>query len=84
MTTIVGDPITVADAIDHRDNHLDDTELAICGYGWSPEFPIPCPANLVDSPALDHLHRQRHLDRRPAAERSGPSRRQSTEPAPAA
>jgi hypothetical protein len=53
-TTIVGDPITVADAIDHRDNHLDDTELAIRGYGWSPEFPIPCPANLVDSPALNH------------------------------
>jgi hypothetical protein len=53
-TTILGDPITVAEAIDHRDNHLDDTELAVRGFGWSPRFPIPCPRGLDDSPALDH------------------------------
>jgi hypothetical protein len=52
VTTTVGDPISVAEAIDHRDNHLDDTELAVRGFAWRGP-PIPCPRGLVDSPALD-------------------------------
>jgi hypothetical protein len=51
--TWVGDAITVAEAIDHRDHHLDDTELAVEGYAWTPAGPIFCPLILpVPGPAL--------------------------------
>lgn len=52
-TTWVGDPITVSEAIDHRDHHLDDTELAVRGFGWSPTIFIPCGPRLVVSPAYN-------------------------------
>jgi len=32
LSTLLAAPITVSQAIDHRDNHLDDTELAVAGY----------------------------------------------------
>src|SRR5262249_51833790 len=48
--TWVGDPITVAQAIDHRDNHLDDTELAVEGFAWTAL--LPCPLNRRPSPAM--------------------------------
>ena len=50
--TWVGDPITVAEAIQHRDTHLDDTELAIAGYAWSPAGSVFCPLILPASPAM--------------------------------
>jgi hypothetical protein len=49
--TWVGDPITVAEAIDRRDNHLDDTELAVEGIAWTP-LGIPCPLIRRPSPAM--------------------------------
>lgn len=51
--TWVGDPITVAEAIDHRDHHLDDTELAIEGYSWQPAGSVFCPLILPASPAME-------------------------------
>ena len=51
--TWVGDPITVAEAIRHRDTDLDDTELAIAGYAWSPAGSIFCPLILPASPAME-------------------------------
>jgi hypothetical protein len=48
----VGDPITVAEAIDHRDHHLDDTELAVEGFAWTPAGTIFCPLILPASPAM--------------------------------
>jgi hypothetical protein len=32
LSTLLAAPITVSQAIDHRDNHLDDSELAVSGY----------------------------------------------------
>jgi len=52
-TTWLGAPITVSEAIDHRDNHLDDTELAVKGFAWAPTGPIACTAIRPASPALD-------------------------------
>jgi hypothetical protein len=34
--TVVGEPITVSEALDRRDSNLDDTELAVQGFVWSP------------------------------------------------
>jgi hypothetical protein len=55
-TAALGDllahPITVADAIDRRDHHLDDTELAVRGFGWAPGF-ISCTMIRSGMPALD-------------------------------
>jgi len=50
--TWVGDPITVAEAIQHRDTDLDDTELAIEGYSWRPAGSVYCPLILPASPAM--------------------------------
>ncbi len=52
-TTWVGAPITVAEAVDHRDHHLDDTELAVAGFAWRPAGSIYCPAILLVSPAME-------------------------------
>jgi len=52
-TTWLGAPITVSEAIDHRDNHLDDTELAVKGFAWAPTGPIACTMIRPASPALD-------------------------------
>jgi hypothetical protein len=51
--TIVGEPITVSEAIDRRDHHLDDTELAIRGIAWAPSSTnvILCDYTLPRSPA---------------------------------
>ena len=60
VSTIVGEPITVSQAIERRDNDLDDTEIAVRGFVWSPpdvtcqislgrsRSPLlpPCPAEL--------------------------------------
>ena len=49
--TFFGMPIiTVAEAMDHRDQHLDDTELVVRGFGWAPGL-MSCPAVVPDSPA---------------------------------
>ena len=50
--TWVGDPITGAEAIQHRDTDLDDTELAIEGYSWRPAGSVYCPLILPASPAM--------------------------------
>jgi hypothetical protein len=42
--------VTVADAIKHRDQELDDTELVVQGFGWAPGL-ISCPMVVLDSPA---------------------------------
>jgi hypothetical protein len=39
-STVVGEPISVRAAIEHRDNHLDDTEVAV--KGWLVALPIEC------------------------------------------
>ena len=52
-STLIGPPITVSEAIDHRDNHLDDTEIMVRGYGWGPPGAIACTPLLVAPPALD-------------------------------
>ena len=53
--TIVGEPITVSEAIDHRDHHLDDTELAIRGIAWAPSgtIGITCYVLVPGSPAAE-------------------------------
>jgi hypothetical protein len=54
VSTVVGEPITVRAAIEHRDNDLDDTEMAI--KGWLVALPIEClgtPAPPL-SPAEQH------------------------------
>src|SRR4029078_4219967 len=51
--TWVGDPITVAESIQHRDTDLDDTELAIEGYAWTPAGTIFCPLIVPSSPAME-------------------------------
>lgn len=43
---LLAHPISVAEAIDHRDHHLDDAELAVKGFAWSPMTAIDC---LVDN-----------------------------------
>jgi hypothetical protein len=50
LSSILAAPITVSQAIDHRDSHLDGTELAVAGYwidhsGW-----LRCAATLQRSP----------------------------------
>jgi hypothetical protein len=50
VSSILAAPITVSQAIDHRDSHLDGTELAVAGYwidhsGW-----LRCAATLQRSP----------------------------------
>jgi hypothetical protein len=49
--TMVGRPMTVSEAIDLRDQHLDDTELAIRGIAWAPSGPIACSFVAPSSPA---------------------------------
>ena len=39
-STVVGEPISVPSAIEHRDNDLDDTEIAV--KGWLVALPIEC------------------------------------------
>jgi hypothetical protein len=53
VATVIGKPITVTEAIDHRDNHLDDTEIMVRGYGWAPSGPIACTVIRIAPPALD-------------------------------
>ena len=53
--TWVGDPITVAEAIQHRDTDLDDTELAIAGYAWKPGRVDLLPAHPPGSPAMERM-----------------------------
>ncbi len=36
VSTFVGDPITVREALERRDSQLDDTEIAVRGFVWSP------------------------------------------------
>jgi len=50
--TWVGDPITVTDAIQQRDTDLDDTELAVTGFAWTPAGSVFCPLILPASPAM--------------------------------
>jgi hypothetical protein len=53
LQDLLDDPISVADAIDHRDRHLDDTELAVTGTAWAPSTAIFCDFALSGQPALD-------------------------------
>jgi hypothetical protein len=53
LATVIGKPITVTEAIDHRDNHLDATEIMVRGYGWAPSGPIACTVIRIAPPALD-------------------------------
>jgi hypothetical protein len=48
----IGGPISVTDAIDRRDNSLDDTELLVRGFAWAPP-PLSCPDVLPSQPVLD-------------------------------
>jgi hypothetical protein len=48
----VGDPVTVSQAIDHRDHALDATELLVSGFAWAPGV-IACPAVEPSMPVLD-------------------------------
>jgi hypothetical protein len=48
----VGEPITVSEAINHRDHALDDTELLVSGFAWEPG-PLTCTPALPSMPVLD-------------------------------
>jgi hypothetical protein len=77
--TWVGDPTSVAEATEHRDTALDDTELAVAGFAWQPAGDIFCPAILPASPAMEHCPDQNIWisDEDPARRsgRSSPGRR---------
>jgi hypothetical protein len=49
-STWVGEPISVAEAIEHRNYALDDTELAIKGWAWQPALVASCTLQLPGSP----------------------------------
>ncbi len=51
VSTVVGAPVSVSMAIEHRDNHLDDTEIAVRGFAWSPAAVVTCLVRPA-SPAL--------------------------------
>jgi hypothetical protein len=53
LSTLLAAPITVSQAIDHRDNHLDDTELAVSGYFIVPKITLDCAVDL-SSPISPH------------------------------
>ncbi len=53
LSTLLTAPITVSQAIDHRDNHLDDTELAVSGYYVVPNYMLDCAVDL-SSPISPH------------------------------
>jgi hypothetical protein len=53
LSTLLAAPITVSQAIDHRDNHLDDTELAVRGYFIVPKIALDCAVDL-SSPISPH------------------------------
>jgi hypothetical protein len=53
LSTLLAAPITVSQAIDHRDNHLDDTELAVSGYFIVPKIALDCAVDL-SSPISPH------------------------------
>jgi hypothetical protein len=53
LSTLLAAPITVSQAIDHRDNHLDDTELAVIGYYIVPNIVLDCAVD-VSSPISPH------------------------------
>jgi hypothetical protein len=48
----VGDPITVSQAIAHRDHALDDAQLLVSGFGWDPGA-IACTPIRPSMPVLD-------------------------------
>ena len=54
VSTVVGEPITVSQAIDKRDNKLDDTEIAV--KGWLVALAVECLGTPVPpvSPAEQH------------------------------
>jgi hypothetical protein len=53
LSTLLAAPITVSQAIDHRDNHLDDSELAVSGYFIVPKITLDCAVDL-SSPISPH------------------------------
>jgi hypothetical protein len=42
VSTVVGEPISVHEALERRDNQLDDTEIAVRGFVWSPAYTVTC------------------------------------------
>jgi hypothetical protein len=50
---LLAHPMSVSEAIDHRDHHLDDTELVVKGFAWAPSTPIFCTLAISGQPALD-------------------------------
>jgi hypothetical protein len=53
-STVVGEPISVRAAIEHRDNDLDDTEIAV--KGWLVALPIECLGTPVPPVSPAELH----------------------------
>jgi hypothetical protein len=53
LAIVIGKPITMTEAIDHRDNDLNDAEMMVRGYGWAPSGPIACTVIQIAPPALD-------------------------------
>ena len=51
VSTVVGEPMTVSEAIARRDNDLDDTEIAVRGFAWGPEASLDCAIRIDVSPA---------------------------------
>jgi hypothetical protein len=43
ITDLLDHPVSVAEAIDRRDTALEDTELAVEGFGWGPSGLLSCP-----------------------------------------
>jgi hypothetical protein len=53
LSTLLAAPITVSQAIDHRESQLDDTELAVSGYYVVPNYVLDCAVDL-SSPISPH------------------------------
>ena len=51
LLSMIGE-LTVSEAISLRDHTLDDTEMLVRGFAWSPGA-IPCPTVLAGGPVLD-------------------------------
>jgi len=52
LDVLLAHPITVGEANERRDTSLDDTELAVSGFGWVARNDVPCPMVRVAVPAL--------------------------------
>jgi len=82
VSTVDGEPITVSEAIQRRDNRLDNTEIAVRGFAWSPAAVVNCLMIRPASPALSQCPDDLSwLAKEPQPASPGPEFRQPVGPA---